>query len=221
MIESMQWLATLIAEHSSFTYIIIFLGAAFGGEPAVIALSFLAAQGIFPAVPFIFTSFLGVLFSDCLYFFLGKTTFVRKLIEHRYAAGTIAAIMEAIERLSRGRHVAAFILAKFVIGTRAVIIMYVSKTGITFGYFLRHNLLAIMAWLTLVIAIGYLAGIGYSYVSGVLENVYAGVGFLFLVLIILIIVQTRLKRAFMKEERKIEQEKPARPHNEGAGGDMI
>lgn len=203
MLESMAWLSGLIADYPSYAYVIVFLGAAFGGEPGVIALSFLAAQGMFPLPPFILASFLGVFASDCLYFFLGKTRIIHKVIEHRYAAKTISVIVEAIERLSKGRHMVAFILAKFVIGTRAVIIMYVSKTGLTFGYFIRQNIVAIVSWLAIVVSIGYVAGLGFSYVSKILENVYAGLGFLLLFILVIFIVQAQLKKTFAKEEAEI------------------
>lgn len=203
MAESLEWLGNLIALYPSLTYLIIFLGAAFGGEPGVLALSFLAAQDLFPLWLYLVIAFAGVLASDSLYFFLGKTKLARRLIEHRYAAGTIAVIMEAVDRLSRGKHTLAFILAKFIIGTRAVIIMYVSKTGLSYRYFLRHNLLAIIVWLGLVHITGYLAGLGFAYVSQILENVYAGLGFVLLFLIVVFIIQSRLKKAFVKEEEKI------------------
>lgn len=199
----MAWLGGLISAYSSLTYLIIFLGAAFGGEPGVLALSFLAAQGLFPLWLYILIAFLGVLSSDSLYFFLGKTKLARRLIEHRYAAGTIAVIMEAIDRLSRGKHTLAFVLAKFIVGTRAVIIMYVSKTGLSYKYFLRHNLLAIIIWLAVVHTTGYLAGLGFAYVSQILENVYAGLGFVLLFLIVVFIIQSKLRKTFVEEEEKI------------------
>jgi len=206
MLESMAWLRELILNHAAFQYLIIFLGAAFGGEPVVITLAFLAAQKVFPLSSYLLVSFLGVVFSDSLYFFIGRTKLARWVIEHRYAAKTIAAIIEAINRLSHNRHMIAFILAKFVIGTRAVIIMYVSKTGLSFGYFLRHNLLAIVLWLSLINTIGYLSGLGFTYFSQILENVYAGIGFLLLVLLTLILAQRWLKRTFVQEEEKILEE---------------
>src|SRR3989344_8161525 len=103
MLESMAWLQELILNHTAFQYLIIFLGAAFGGEPGVITLSFLAAQNVFPLGPYLLVSFLGILFSDSLYFFLGKTKIVRNIIDHRYASHTIEAIIEAINRISRKR----------------------------------------------------------------------------------------------------------------------
>lgn len=206
MIESISWLRELILNHTAFQYLIIFLGAAFGGELGIITLSFLAAQNIFPLAPYLFVGFLGILFSDSLYFFLGKTNIVRKIIDHRYASHTIEAIIEAINQISRKRHVLAFILAKFVIGTRAVIIMYVSKVGLSWGGFMRHNILAIIIWFSLMHIIGYLSGLGFAYFSKILENIYAAVGFVLLVLVILFILQIRLKKVFVKEEEKILEE---------------
>ncbi|MFA6256740.1 MAG: hypothetical protein WCT29_00305 [Candidatus Paceibacterota bacterium] len=206
MTESVVWVQSFIANYSAWKYVIIFLGAAFGGEPAVLVLSFLAAQGIFPLAPYIAVSFLGVFSSDCLYFFLGRTAIAKKAIEHRYATKTISVIIEVINRLSRGRHTIAFIMAKFVIGTRAVLIMYVSKTGLSLGKFMRHNLPAIVIWLVIVSATGYLSGLGFAHISKTIENVYAGIGFVLLILIILMAIQRWFNKTIEKEEEKVLEE---------------
>ena len=207
MAPSLEWLSAFITSYPLLQYVIIFLGAAFGGEVAVISLSFLAAHNFFPFPLFCIVSFFGVLSSDILWFFLGKTKMAGKIIGHRYAAGTIAVIMEAIRRVSRGNHLFAFIFAKFLVGTRAVIIFYVSKTGIAFRDFIRYDLVAIVIWLVTLISIGYLSGLGFTYVSNILKNIYAGIGFVILILIIIMMAQIWLKKFFEKEKKEIIKEK--------------
>lgn len=201
--EYLEWLRSLFLNYPAFKYAIILLGSAFGGEPGVIALAFLSAREFFPPAPFFLIGFLGIFLSDSLYFYLGRTQLARRIIEHRYTARTILVIIEAINRLSKGKHVTAFILAKFLVGTRAVIIAYVSRTGISFKKFMESNLPAILIWFFVVSAIGYLAGLGFTYISDVLENIYAGLGFLLVVILILFIAEALLKRAFVKTEEKI------------------
>ena len=206
MVESVEWLRALVLHYPAFQYAIIFLGTAFGGEAGVIALSFLAAQHVFSFLPFLILSVLGTLFGDTLWFYMGRTRMAGKIIGHRYAANTVSVIVEAINRLSRGNHLLAFVLAKFLIGTRAVLILYVSKTGISLKDFMQHNLPAIFIWFSVVGAIGYLAGLGFTFIAGVLENIYAGAGFALLIFIMVIIAQVWLKRTFVKEEKKIMEE---------------
>ena len=206
MQESMGWLRELVLNYPALKYFIIFFGSAFGGEPFVIALSFLAAQKFFAPVTFFIVGFAGVFCSDSLYFFLGRTSLARKMVEHRYTTKTISVIIEAINRLSRGRQVVAFVLAKFMVGTRAIIIIFVSKTGINFSRFMRHDFWAIVVWFTSVSAIGYLSGLGFADLSRILENIYAGVGFLLIILMVLVILQIWFKKVFAREEEKIIRE---------------
>jgi len=207
MTLSVEWFSAFIYSYPLLKYIIIFFGAAFGGESAIIFLSFLAAQNAFPLVPFFIVSFFGTLSSDTLWFLLGKTKMAGKIVGHRYTAKTITIIFEAIKRLSRGNHLFAFIFAKFLIGTRVVVIFYVSKTGIAFKKFICNDLAAILIWLTTLTSIGFLSGLGFAYLSRILKNVYAGVGFVVLVLLVMTIAQIWLKKVFTQEEEEIIKEK--------------
>ena len=191
---------------SDFTISGDFLGAAFGGEVAMITLSFLAAQNFFPIFALFIVSFLGVFSSDSLYFFLGRTKVATKIMDHRYAFNTVSIITEAIAKVSRGNHLLAFIFTKFLIGTRVVLILYIAKTNITFRNFIRNDSIAIFVWLVVLIPIGFLSGLGFTYISGVLENVYAGIGFVVLILFIVVIMQLWLKNFFTKEGEEILEE---------------
>src|SRR3989344_5650027 len=110
MIESIEWLRLLIVNHGSLEYVIIFLGAAFGGEVVMIALGFLAAQGVFSLYLLFFISFLGTLSSDILYFSIGRTEVAGRFFSHRYTNNTINLITEAVRKISKGSHFAALLL---------------------------------------------------------------------------------------------------------------
>ncbi len=206
MTESMEWLQAFVINYPALQYIVIFLGAGFGGEVGMITLSFLAAQKIFPFFPFFLLSFLAVIFSDSLWFFLGRTKLVLNITNHRYATNTVSIIIKAIHKMSRGHHGLALIFAKFIIGTRVVLIFYISKTNITLKNFMRYDLFAIFVWLSVVIPIGFLAGLGFTYISNILENIYAGIGFLLLVLLVIIIIQVWLKKMLTKKGQEIIEE---------------
>src|SRR3989344_2459376 len=64
MTDFILWLQVFLFNYPVLQYLMIFLGAAFGGEVAMITLSFLAAQGFFPLPSFFLVSFLGTLSSD-------------------------------------------------------------------------------------------------------------------------------------------------------------
>ena len=206
MVDSIEWLRTFIVNYPTLQYIVIFLGAGFGGEIAIIILAFLSAQGIFPFFPFFLVSFSALIFSDTLWFMLGRTRPVLKIMNHRYATNTIWVIAQAIKRMSRGSNLFALIFVKFIIGTRVVLLFYFSRAGMTLKYFLSHNFVAIFIWLAIIIPIGFLSGLGFTYISNILKSIYAGIGFLLLVILLIIILQIYLKKIFTKEEQEIIEE---------------
>lgn len=206
MIDYVEWVRNFITHYPALQYFVIFFGAAFGGEVALITLSFLAAQNFFPFFTFFLISYLGTLSSDSLWFLLGRTKLAIKIIDYRHITSTVVTIMEAIHKISRGNHLLAFIFAKFLIGTRVVLILYIAKTNITFKNFIRNDSIAIFVWLVVLIPIGFLSGLGFTYISSVLENVYAGIGFVVLILFIVVIMQLWLKNFFTKEGEEILEE---------------
>lgn len=198
MTEPIEWLRMLILNYSSLQYVIVFLGAGFGGELGLLALGFFAAQNIISIFPLIILSFLGTFFSDALWFFLGRTGTMKSMISHRYANTTVSIINEAVGRVSRGNHLLALIIAKFLVGTRVLLIMYVSMTNIGFQQFMRYDIIAIFIWVLVVIPIGFLSGLGFTYLAEILENLYAAVGFILLVIVIIIMLEIWLKRIFTR-----------------------
>lgn len=202
-----EWIVSFIASYPLLKYLIVFLGAGFGGEVAVISLAFLSAQGVFSPVSLFVVSFSGTLCADSLWFLLGRTKTAEKIVGHRYAINTIVVIFEAIKKISRGSHLLAFIFAKFLIGTRIVVIFYVSKTRIILKKFLQNDIPAIIIWLFTLGLIGYLSGLGFNYISGILKNIYAGIGFVVLILIVFTVLQIWMKKIFTKEGEEIVKEK--------------
>jgi len=197
MVDQLEWVKFLILEYPSLQYLIIFLGAAVGGELALFTIAFLAAQGIISPVASITFSFLGALSADSMWFLLGRTTTAKKIILHRYANPTITVITKAIEKVSRGSHFWALVFAKFLVGTRIIILIYISNLSFSFGEFIRYNVIATIIWLAVIGPIGFLSGLGFTYVADIFQSLYAGVGFVLLILIVIVILQLWLKKIFI------------------------
>lgn len=199
MTESIEWLRILILNYPSFQYSIIFFATALGGELALFALAFFAAQGVFSLFPLIVFSFLGAFSPNILWFFLGRTATVGRIISHRYTNTTTSIIVQAITRVSRGNHLVAIIITKFIIGTPLILAMYVNKTAITFKKFLYYESVAIFLSLLIVIPIGFISGLGFTYFAQNLNNLYVAFGFVLLIVIMIIIFQVWLEKMFIKK----------------------
>ena len=73
-----------------------------------------------------------------------------------------------------------------------------SATDLSLRKFMRSNIAAVALWVAVVIPIGFLSGLGFSYLSGLLENIYAGIGFILLIAVLLVIFEVHLKKIFLR-----------------------
>ncbi len=196
--EHFEWLREFIVNYPSLQFLAIFLGAAGGGEIALVTLSFLAAQKVISLPALVFFSALGTFCSDSIWFLLGRTSGVRKIIAHRYATPTMEVITQALKRISRGNNLVMLIFAKFLIGTRVVTLFFISTIYEKYSKFAEHNIVSIVVWLSVVIPVGYLSGLGFTYIASVLQNIYAALGFALLVILVIIMLQTWLQKKLIQ-----------------------
>lgn len=196
MVESMEWLRMLIIQYPSFQYLLIFLGTALGGELALFVLGFFVAQGVLSIFPVVLLSFPGSFLPNILWFLLGKTSTIEKIASHRHTNSTFLIITEAVYRVSRGSHLLALILIKFLVGTPVLLIMYTHKTSMTFRYFIRYQSVAIFISMLIIIFVGYISGRGFLYLTEISQNLYTALGFLLFIAFIIVIFQIWLEKKF-------------------------
>lgn len=196
MVESIEWLRMFIIDHRSFEYVIIFVGSVFGGEFALFTLGFLAAQNVVSIFSVVVLSFAGALFPNILWFLIGKTKTVSKVILSRYANATTLIVTQAVSKMSKENHFIALTIIKFIIGTPFLLIMYVNKTGLRFRQFLFYETPAVFLSMLVIIPIGFTSGLGFSYLARVFDNFYASIGLILLAVFIIIAVQLWIKKRF-------------------------
>jgi len=85
-------------------------------------------------------------------------------------------------------------LVKFLVGTRVVMLFFLSNTQLSFRQFARYNTLAIFLWMLVILPIGFISGLGFTYLAEIFENIYAGLGFVLLVIVLLIVFEIRIKK---------------------------
>ncbi len=199
MIEPTVWLRTLILEHRSLEYVIVFFGAVFGGELGLFTLGFLTAQKVISITPVIILSFLGALIPNILWFFIGKTNLVTKAVLHRHTKGTTSLITEAVTKISKGNHFIAITIIKFIVGTPFILVMYVNQTRMHFKNFLYYQSAALILSLLVILPIGFVSGLGFSYLESVFNDVYLAIGFILLIIVIIVVIQLSIKKRFTKD----------------------
>lgn len=198
MLDSIEWLRTFILHYPSLEYIVVFIGAVLGGEPALFLLGFLAAQGVVAVVPAAMLSYIGAFVPNAIWYFLGGTPFIQRISKQRYTAATISLITEAVQRASRGSHLLAIIIIKFLVGTPVLLVMYVSKTTLSIKQFFYYQSVATFFSILIIMPAGYLSGRGFIYFNEVFQNVYVAIGFILVILMVLMILQVWFEKKFIK-----------------------
>ena len=199
MHDSIEWLRLFISAHKSIEYLIVFFGVALGGELALFTLAFLVAQKVVSAAPFVIFSFLGTFFSNTLWFLIGKTSLVTKIASYRYFNTTISSMTEAITRISKENRFVALFIIKFLVGTFLTLILYANRTGLKWRDFLYYEFIIVCIWLVFYIPIGYFSGIGFIYLAGLFNNLYAAIGFVLLVILVIMTIQIRIEKIFTEK----------------------
>ncbi len=196
MVESIEWLRLFILHHQTFEYVIIFWGAALGGEIALFIFGFLAAQGALNITPVVVISFLGAFVPNILWFFIGKTKTMSTIYLHRYANSTTSSITEAVTKMSKGSHLIALIIIKFIVGTPLILTMYVNKTNISFQKFMYNQSYAMILSLLVIIPFGYISGYGFTYLTTVFDSLYTAIGFILLIVLVIFVIKSSIKKKF-------------------------
>jgi membrane protein DedA with SNARE-associated domain len=79
----------------------------------------------------------------------------------------------------------------------------VSKTDLGLKKFARYDAVAVIAWLLVVIPIGFISGLGFTYLAEAIHNLYIEIGLILLIIFIIIIIQIWLEKMFVKKETGI------------------
>lgn len=135
----------------------IFIGSVVFGETIILAAAFLSGQGLWSVQTVFWLTFLGTVFSDCIWYVLGKK-FARKSREWEEKKMKYRAFLSMLERITRRRAFLSLLFIKFLYGTRIITIMYLAIHNLRFRTFLLFNSIGTLLWLLVLLPIGWYAG---------------------------------------------------------------
>ncbi len=140
--------------------IICFLGGIFGGEETIFILSILAVQNNINFLIIIFFSYLGILVSDIIWFFLGRTKLFNWLIKRKIFSKVYYHFDKTLDKVTKGNDFKALLFTKFLYGLRIITIMYLARERMKFKQFLKYSLIIVGIWTIVVCSLGFAAGQG-------------------------------------------------------------
>lgn len=157
-----QYITSFVDVINNFPIIISLLMIVIGGDIVVITLAFLSQQGIVNLYYVIIFGFIGAVVSDFLWYFLTKTKLIDMFKEWKYIKQHYSYLEKRVEKSSHGKDFLILLTAKFVAGTRAVTIIYLSLKKINLLKFSVLSIVSNLIWVSFLIAVGVLAGRGFA-----------------------------------------------------------
>lgn len=179
---------------NSYPFLISFLPVIFGGEVAIITLAFLSQQNLISIGYVILFGLIGAILSDLLWYSLTKLRLVRKFKEWRHIKKHYENIEKKIEKISRGKDFLMLLIAKFVVGTRVVTIIYLNLRNIKLSKFVVYSIVANFIWLGAMITFGVLAGRGF-----VALGLFDRIQWIILGVVVLIVAWHFIEKAITKK----------------------
>lgn len=166
----MELITQILLFFGNNTPIISFVGAIIGGEETLIFLSVLAAQG-YLTIWFVFIFFyLGVMTSDILWYFIGKSKISDWIIQKKFISSTYLYWGKLLNTTTGGSNFQALLFTKFLYGLRMPAIIYIGREGMKIKPFLFYSIIVNFIWAIVITIIGWFAGKGISLATSLSNN---------------------------------------------------
>lgn len=182
MIFDGQTVAELVLKFPGLSFPLAFVAPIIGGEMAVLVLASLAAQWGFSLLGIIAGSFLGMLLLDAFWFFVPRSPWAKRFSKRFTVSEKYQRLEAQLESFSRHSDILILLLSKVLIGTRILILAYLSVRRITFRRFMLYDSIATFLWALGLGYVGWFAGLGYYTLSRAYHDITIGIFYFILVL---------------------------------------
>lgn len=169
----------ILTRLSEFSFTVGFVAPFLGGEVSVLAVAFLAGQGTFSLWGIILGSFFGMLLLDIAWFLILRFPVLKRMKSWGKTSPKYQHIEARVQSFAHGNDVIVLLVSKMLIGTRILILAYLSLRKISFARFVFYDSIATFAWAVALGYLGFASGRGYINVIGSHDALIAQLLFLF------------------------------------------
>ena len=170
-------------------YLIGFFGMMIEGDALLFTLTFLTSQGYFSFSLMLFSLFAGVLIGDWLWYQLGKhlhnSSWRLAQWIHKLASPLDKHLLDNPRR--------TIFISKFTYGVHHALLMRAGALHLPPKEFLKNDVLATVAWISVVGGLGYLSGASFLLVKHYVR--YAEIGLLLGIALMLVITHVITRRS--------------------------
>lgn len=202
---SSLWILSYFPGLSSWISVLAFLAPIIGGaDIGVVAVSVIFANGFSTFATIVIFSFLGMITSDSIWFYVARSKWFRKFRESKRVFPKYKSLENSLEKITKS-DVLIIMLAKIMVGTRILIILYLGARKITYARYFVYNLLPNFIWATILVGLGFMASKGFSSATSLFNNIQFGITFLIVFFFILYGLQKWIRRKLLAGKVDLEK----------------
>lgn len=177
-----------------------FFTALIGGEPAVLFLSFLSAQGFSSVWIVLFFAYTTALLAEIFWFLLGRSK-LGDVIENKFFSGkTQQEFITHIRKVEEGRSIRMLILARFISGFTILAILYFGRKKISLKRFIGYCMVVNLVWSPIVTLVGWSAGHGFKLLYETLLNIQLALTILAFSTIAIYLIYKLIEKYFLRKK---------------------
>jgi len=170
-----------------------------GGEIGVIMASFLFSKNPYLFFIIVLFSFLGMISIDSFWFFIARSKLFNKFKEIKKISPHYKKLEGNIESISHGKDSLVILISKLMIGTRILLVIYISGRKINFSKYLLYDAIPTLIWAICLTSIGVLLSFGFDSVITIFKNIQLAITLIILLLFIIYLMQKWLMKRLMKK----------------------
>jgi len=177
----------LILFFAVYPWLLCLVGIFIGGEETAIFLAALAGQGVYSIYIVLIFGFIGIMLSDLMWFFVGRSKHLGYLKKYKLAVRAYGKARSFMEKFSGKNDFLLLLYTKFVYGARVAAIIHLGRKRVKFFRFLYYNFFVDVIWILVVCLVGLLTGKVFSLFLNLYKDFVALVVALYIVVLLVYI----------------------------------
>lgn len=173
--------------------VLSFIAPIVASDAGVIFVAFLAASGAFSPLIVLFWAWVSTLLLDSLWFFFPRTRFFQNTMRHRFIDPYYRKLEHRLQDFTKKADIWALFASKALIGTRILVILFVSARNMSYWQFLIASAIANMLWVAALVFVGILARSGFERTLELFEDIQIALLFLVIFFVFLYYLLTRIR----------------------------
>jgi len=189
----LEVIANFAAQNLILFFFVTVICTALWGDATLIGFIVLSMILKIPLWIVLIGCYVGTLIGDMIWFAIGVS--LRRKIEKskKWEAG-FRKIAYYFDKIFGKKIILTLSIVKMLYGTRVIAIFYIAKERIKFKKFILANLVATLVWLVIIGGIGYLIGIGFTYLIKFVKGAQIAIVLFILFIIAFDLIQKRINK---------------------------